>query len=962
MSVRIPDFYIFPQFGGPSLSAQYPNLRNSFGWLNAVMRNSYIDESTNITTHSLNALAYGELLQRFKFRWRYDASNDEFQLQQNTTDNEANPTWTTLIKVRESDGRVTITGTGGLLVTGGFYNFGGLDVAVTQAGGAAFGDIGTLLFNSNDGFYLTPDSSGRPIVNVNTAAASGTITTISNEGSGSQIFIQKVGSTAQLRSLVAGTNVTLQQNASDITISSSDTGEVNTASNLGSGFGIWFDKQGVDLRFKSLVGGPGVNLSATSTEITIAAPEFYTQFKESEAGGYRKRDHTISFDSSAFYVSSGGDSHPLVSLKGNISLDQLNMDGPISFLEISEPATPDASHLALWAQDSQGFSQLLMKTSNANVIDLTRDNLLIVRNVTGSTIGAGVPVYVSGATGSVPQVSPARADSAATMPAIGVTRAAISNNSFGRIMIVGQLSGIDLSSFSDGNTLWVSPSVAGTFVTTQPTHPNLHQQVGTVLNASNNGTLLVSINHTDGEDPGTNTSTFTLGASTATSIVLTPSSTSQRTVTFQDRSGTVAYVNDVGPGFYGIVFRESESGGYVRKDDQVTFDSAFFYVVDDNRGKPLVTMKDFSDIQTFANSTRRDNALINGNFDIWQRGTTFTEIDNFKYSADRWQTFYIGSTGVDGITISRSTSVPTTGTSTSAFSFQATVATADASIGADEVYAIAQPIEGANIQQFGFGTGDATDLTLSFWVNSSLTGTYCVFFRNAQATSNASARTYVVEYTVSQANTWQYKTISLRADAGGTYTLTNSTGAFGILVGFALAVGSSFQTSTTGAWHDATAFGTANQTNFMGTVANTINFARVQLEYGRLATPFAHRHIGLELQLCQRYYAKTFAQSTTPADGLGGSGFLIGKGNTTVAFEPFTTWSLPAVMRAAPTVQLFNRRVGGAPGQWQIGPSGDGANARVVSSSPTVIVIDNTAVTLTSNLQAFIGATADAEL
>ena len=143
MSVRIPDFHIFPQFGGPTLARQYPNLRNSFGWLNAVMRNSYIDESSNITRHVLNALAYGELLQRFKFRWSYDADADEFQLEQNTADSEIDPVWTPIIKIRESDGRVTITGTGGLLVTGGFYNFGGLDVAVTQTGGAAFGDVGT---------------------------------------------------------------------------------------------------------------------------------------------------------------------------------------------------------------------------------------------------------------------------------------------------------------------------------------------------------------------------------------------------------------------------------------------------------------------------------------------------------------------------------------------------------------------------------------------------------------------------------------------------------------------------------------------------------------------------------------------------------------------------------------------------------------------------------------------------
>lgn len=640
MSVRIPDFYLFPAFGGPTLAAQYPNLRNSFGWLNAVMRNSFIDESSNITTHVLNALAYGELLQRFKFRWRYDATNDEFQLQQNTTDNEASPTWTTIIKIRESDGRVTITGSGGLLVTGGFYNFGPLDVAVTAAGGAAFGDVGTLLFDSSSGFYLMPDSSGRPIVSINVAAASGTVTDGANVGSGANVFKQKVASTLQFRTILAGSNVTVTENTNDVTIAASSAGETNTASNLGSGLGVWFDKQGVDLRFKSLVGGPGVNLSATDSEITIAAPEFYTEFKESEAGGYRKRSHRLTFDSEDFYLSSGGDKQPLVSLAapgvtftesrvngrsrrskqlyvdsaafyiqelGNtgvpllglqprLELNQLDMNGFISLLEIIDPTTPDTDHAVLWASDDHGHTVVNIKDDDGQNIQISRDNVLVARNTTGSTLAAGTAVYISGTTGDAPQVTLARADSASTMPAIGILPNSISNNTFGLVFTQGVITGIDLSAYSAGDNVWVSPTSAGALTSTEPSHPNFHQQVGVVIRATSSGILLVNMDHADGDDTGTNTSTFTFGTSSAASVVLANTSTAQRTATFPNKTGTVAFLDDItggggGGGFYGVVFKESKAGGRVERDDTLVFDSAFFYLTQaGDDGKPLVSL------------------------------------------------------------------------------------------------------------------------------------------------------------------------------------------------------------------------------------------------------------------------------------------------------------------------------------------------------------------------------------
>lgn len=607
MSVRIPDFYIFPVFGGPTLAQQYPNLRNSFGWLNAVMRNSYIDESTNLTTHVLNALGYGELSQRFKFRWRYDAANDEFQLQQNSTDNEANPNWITIIKIRESDGRVTITGTGGLLVTGGFYNFGGLDVAVTQTGGSQFRDVGTLLFDSNSGFYITPDSTGRPIVSVNVAAASGTLTDLANLGAGGQVFANKTGSTANLRSIVGGTNVTVTQNTNDLTISASDTGEVNTASNLGSGAGVWFDKQGVDLRFKSLTAGTGITLTPSSTEILIDSTGgggggFYgVLIKESEAGGFKQRDDEIVFDSAAFYVADNNAGKPLVSLKGNLTLTDvtansvtladLSVSDVITMTELTtNPSTPSTGQLKLWASDEvSNFTGLKFMDSSGRVIRAARDQIALVKNTSGGTLQPGQVVYIQSANATFANVSLAQSNSTTTMPGLAVVPDAIANNAFGIVYGGGLIDGLDLSAFTDGQVVYVSSSVAGGLTATEPVHPNLAQRMGVVVNSGASGSLLVLVDHAGGSESGTTRSTFTVGTTTATSVVLASGSTSQRTATFQDASGTVAYLTDVGPGFYGITIKESEAGGYVKKTDRITFDSRDFYITTAGDRAPLVS-------------------------------------------------------------------------------------------------------------------------------------------------------------------------------------------------------------------------------------------------------------------------------------------------------------------------------------------------------------------------------------
>jgi hypothetical protein len=239
------------------------------------------------------------------------------------------------------------------------------------------------------------------------------------------------------------------------------------------------------------------------------------------------------------------------------------------------------------------------------------------------------------------------------------------------------------------------------------------------------------------------------------------------------------------------------------------------------------------------------NKIINGKMDIAQRGTSFAAPASGSYALDRWVQF---NTSAAVYTVSQQADAPSSNEFQN--SLRIAITTADASIAAGDLVTLRQWVEGYNARDLISRT-----FTLSFWVRSSKTGVHCVSFRNTGAN-----RAYIAEYTVSAANTWEQKSITVSGGliTAGTWDWTTGQG---VGIDFALAAGSTFQT-TTGAWQTGNFYATANQVNCLDSNTNIFAITGVQLEVGGVATPFEHRPFGAELALAQRYYEKSYSITT----------------------------------------------------------------------------------------------------
>jgi hypothetical protein len=279
------------------------------------------------------------------------------------------------------------------------------------------------------------------------------------------------------------------------------------------------------------------------------------------------------------------------------------------------------------------------------------------------------------------------------------------------------------------------------------------------------------------------------------------------------------------------------------------------------------------------NASIMKNRIINGAMVIDQRnaGASVSNIIGAVYTLDRWQ--------VQGSQASKLTVQQNAGSVTPPAGFVNYLGVTSSSaytVGASESFYLNQRIEGLNIGDLAWGTADAKTVTLSFWVRSSLTGSF-----GASLWNSAANRVYPVSYTISAANTWEQKSITIAGDTTGTWLTTNG---IGINVNFGLGFGSSIS-GTGGTWNAGTAFMPTGATSVVGTNGATFYITGVQLEVGSSATGFEYRQYGQELALCQRYYW----QPNTAAGVFIGTVYNTGLNRGVISFPFHVT------MRAVPT-------------------------------------------------------------
>ncbi len=235
--------------------------------------------------------------------------------------------------------------------------------------------------------------------------------------------------------------------------------------------------------------------------------------------------------------------------------------------------------------------------------------------------------------------------------------------------------------------------------------------------------------------------------------------------------------------------------------------------------------------------------IINGDMQISQRyGSTVYAQINDGYSLDRFKgNSYDGGLTTGKYTVQQSTTSP------DGFSFSMLItSTASTSDNANNIFDIEQKIEGFNTAHLGFGTSSAKTVTLSFWVRSSLTGTFGGAVKN-----EARNRAYPFSYTISSANTFEHKTIVIQGDTSGTWV--GATSGTGLWISFGLGVGST-RSGTAGAWGGGDMFSSTGATSIVGTNGATLYLTGVKLEEGNEATDFQHTSYGEEMAKCQRYY------------------------------------------------------------------------------------------------------------
>lgn len=270
------------------------------------------------------------------------------------------------------------------------------------------------------------------------------------------------------------------------------------------------------------------------------------------------------------------------------------------------------------------------------------------------------------------------------------------------------------------------------------------------------------------------------------------------------------------------------------------------------------------------------NKIINGAMVIDQRnaGASVTPTAN-AYTLDRWYYYCGGVASKASVQRNAGSVTPPAGFS----NYAGLTSTSAYTVSATDRFGFQQGIEGFNTADLAWGTSSAKTVTLSFWVYSSLTGTFGGILQN-----DAGTQFYVFSYTITAANTWQQKTITIPGSTTGVWRTDNGGGVF---VSFSIGAGSTYL-GTAGSWGSTLYFGPTGQTSIVGTNGAVWYVTGVQLEQGTIATPFEYRNYQQELAMCQRYFYSENSALQLSSSSTGSS--ITG------------TFQFPVTMRTNPTV------------------------------------------------------------
>ena len=287
--------------------------------------------------------------------------------------------------------------------------------------------------------------------------------------------------------------------------------------------------------------------------------------------------------------------------------------------------------------------------------------------------------------------------------------------------------------------------------------------------------------------------------------------------------------------------------------------------------------------QSGSNNQTMRNRIINGAMTIDQRNNGASLVlSGGQYTLDRWLGIRVGGTST--LTVQQSTVAPAGFTN----SYLVTAGSGATPSGTEE-RSLNTRIEGFNVADLGWGTANAQPVTLSFWVRSSVTGTFGVVLGNS-----AFNRSFVTSYTVNAANTFEYKTITVAGDTSGTWLTNNG---IGLSIYWDLGVGTTYSGSATGAWQGSGFEGLTGGAKLSATSGATWYITGVQLEEGTAASPFENRLYGQELALCQRYFISYGGQQTFEPYG---TGTVLTSTRTAVQL------GLPVPMRTPPAMTVVS--------------------------------------------------------